>query len=108
MTEPSNVFIRNNTEVSIYFPDFFPDGIPAGKMIQLEGYPFATVNPAFSVEKAAERESWCILNAKEFFLKQTTSAPGIKLSGIFVHSFAAMFASGGKPGRFFLNFSRIS
>ena len=108
MTEPSNVCIRNATEVSIYYPHFFPDGIPAGKMIQLEGYPFATVNPALSVEKAAERESWCILTAKEFFLKQTTSAPGIKLSGIFVHSFAAMFASGGKPGRFSLTFSRIS
>ena len=77
MTEPSNVCIRNDTEVSIYFPHFFPDGIPAGTMIQLEGYPFATVNPALSVEKAAERESWCILNAREFFLKQTTSAPGL-------------------------------
>ena len=49
--------------------------LQARQMIQLEGYPFATVNPALSVEKAAERESWCILTAKEFFLKQTTSAP---------------------------------
>ena len=35
MTEPSNVCIRNATEVSIYYPHFFPDGIPAGKRVTL-------------------------------------------------------------------------
>ena len=69
----SDIFIRNDPEASIFFRDAYPTG---GPVASLEGFPFPEFDVELSVPLIAQRESWCLETASEFFIRILTNAPG--------------------------------